>query len=227
MLDQLKSLSRQTFIYGTSTIIGRFLNFILVPFYTNVFQPSDYGVVSVIFAYVAFLNIFYSLGFESGYFKFASTLEIGNEKQNFSIPFFIIFTNGFILSSLIFLFSDNIAATIGLQSGNTVIVKYTSAIIFFDAMVLVPFAYLRLKNKAKRFAAIKLANISLNIALNFILILVFKLRLVAIFISNLFASVTTFLLLSPVIVKMLSFQFNKKLFSELARFSLPYLPAGL
>lgn len=227
MLDKLKSLSKQTLIYGTSTIIGRFLNFILVPFYTNVFPPSDYGVVSVIFAYIAFLNIFYSLGFESGYFKFASTLEIGNEKQNFSIPFFIIFINGFILSSIIYLFSDNISSIVGLQSGDTVIVKYASAIIFFDAIVLVPFAYLRLKNKAKLFTAVKLTNISINIALNFILILVFKLGLVAIFISNLFASVITFLLLSPVVIKMLSFEFNKKLFSELARFSLPYLPAGL
>jgi O-antigen/teichoic acid export membrane protein len=57
MLDKIKSLSKQTLIYGTSTIVGRFLNFILVPFYTNVFPPSEYGIVAVIFAYIAFLNI--------------------------------------------------------------------------------------------------------------------------------------------------------------------------
>jgi O-antigen/teichoic acid export membrane protein len=227
MLDKLKSLSKQTFIYGTSTIIGRFLNFILVPFYTNVFPPADYGVVSVIFAYIAFLNIFYSLGFESGYFKFASTLEVGNEKQNFSIPFFTIFANGFILSSLMYLSSGSIASIVGLQGNNEVIPKYAAVIIFFDAIALVPFAYLRLKNKAKIFAAIKLINISVNIALNFILILVFKFGLVAIFVSNLFASVITFLFLLPFVIKMLSFDFNRQLFSELAKFSLPYLPAGL
>lgn len=86
MLDKIKSLSKQTLIYGTSTIVGRFLNFILVPFYTNVFPPSEYGVIALIFAYIAFLNIIYSLGFESGYFRFASSNEIGSEKTEFLTP---------------------------------------------------------------------------------------------------------------------------------------------
>ena len=93
MLDKIKSLSKQTLIYGTSTIIGRFLNFILVPFYTNVFPPAEYGIITLVFAYTALLNIFFTIGFESGYFKFASTLEIGDKKENFSLPFLTIFIN--------------------------------------------------------------------------------------------------------------------------------------
>ncbi len=225
MLDKIKSLSKQTLIYGTSTIIGRFLNFILVPFYTNVFPPSEYGVVAVIFAYIAFLNIVYSLGFEAGYFRFASSVEIGDEKQNFSHPFFTIMLNAAVLSGIILLFNGTFAGITGIS--NSSIIIYAAIILFFDAISLVPFAYLRLKNKAKVFASIKLVNICVNVALNLILILVYKMGLEAVFISNLAASIVTFLLLMPIALKNISFRFNRELFRELRKFSLPYFPAGL
>ena len=120
MLDKIKSLSKQTLIYGTSTIVGRFLNFLLVPIYTNIFPPSEYGVVTLVFAYIALLNIFYSIGFESGYFKFASTLEVGDEKQNFTHPYVTIFLNAVVLSTLLLILSDPIAGIIALNA------KYTS-----------------------------------------------------------------------------------------------------
>ena len=59
MLDKIKSLSKDTLIYGTSTIIGRFLNFLLVPIYTNIFLPGEFGVVANIYAYIAILNVFF------------------------------------------------------------------------------------------------------------------------------------------------------------------------
>jgi O-antigen/teichoic acid export membrane protein len=227
LFEKLRSLSKQTLIYGTGTVISRFLNFILVPFYTNIFPPSEYGSVSVIFAYIAFLNIFYSLGLESGYFKFASTKELGSEKQNFSIPFFTIFVNGLVLSSVLYLLAEPLTLLVGLSANNSDIIKFSSAIIFFDAISLIPFAYLRLNNRPGFFASLKVINVSVNLALNFLLILVFKVGLVAIFISNFAASVLTFLLLSPIVLKMLTFEFHRGLFTELAKFSIPYLPAGL
>lgn len=225
MLEKLKSLSKQTLIYGTSTIVGRFLNFILVPFYTNVFPPSEYGIVAVIFAYIAFLNIIYSFGFEAGYFRFASSGELGTEKQNFSHPYFTILTNSAFLSALILIFSPQLAEFAGLK--DNAIIIYAAFILFFDALVLVPFAYLRLKNKAKLFAAIKLINILVNVSLNLILILGFKFGLEAVFISNLAASLVTFLILLPVVVKNLSASYHSALLKELWKFSLPYLPAAL
>jgi len=225
MLDKIKSLSKQTLIYGTSTIIGRFLNFILVPFYTNVFPPSEYGVVAVVFAYIAFLNIVYSFGFEAGYFRFASAKEVGDEKQNFTHPFIFITANSFVISGLILVFHSSIAALIGVKDESIII--YSAFILFFDALALIPFAYLRLKNKARVFASIKLVNISVNVALNLVLILVFKLGLEAVFISNLAASLVTLLLLLPKILKNISFTYHKQLFNELWKFSIPYLPAAL
>jgi len=225
MLDKIKSLSKQTLIYGTSTIVGRFLNFILVPFYTNVFPPAEYGVVAVVFAYIAFLNIVYSFGFEAGYFRFASAKEVGDEKQNFTHPFFLITINSLVISGLILTFHSSIAALIGVKDESIVI--YSAFILFFDALALIPFAYLRLKNKAKVFASIKLVNIVVNVTLNLLLILVFKLGLEAVFISNLAASLVTLLLLAPNILKNISFSYHKQLFNELWKFSIPYLPAAL
>lgn len=225
MLDKIKSLSKQTLIYGTSTIIGRFLNFILVPFYTNVFPPSEYGIVAVVFSYIAFLNIVYSLGFEAGYFRFASSIEIGDEKQNFSHPFFAIMLNSAVLSGIILIFSGPFTQLTDARNSSYIV--YAAFILFFDAISLVPFANLRLKNKARVFASIKLVNICINVAMNLLLILVFKMGLEAVFISNLAASVVTFLLLLPVVMRNVSFTFHKALFSELRKFSLPYFPAGL
>lgn len=227
MLEKIKSLSKQTLIYGTSTIVGRFLNFLLVPFYTNVFPPSEYGVVTLVFAYIAMFNVIYSMGFESGYFKFASTLEAGDEKENFTHPFVIILLNSLLFSVILFSLSTPIAKIIDLQPQYASFVKYSVVILFFDAICWVPFARLRLQNKAVKFTVIKIINIVINVSLNFILVLGFKMGLEAVFISNLAASVVTFILLLPDVLKNLKFTFNKKLFNELWRFSLPYVPAGL
>ncbi len=227
MRDKIKSLSKQTLIYGTSTIVGRFLNFLLVPFYTNIFPPSEYGVITLVFAYIAMLNIFYSLGFESGYFKFASTLEVGNDKENFSHPFFTILFNSLLLSLILFSISSSAAGIIDLQPKYASFVKYSALILIFDAVCLVPFASLRLQNKAVQFTTIKVINIVINVGLNFVLVLGFKFGLEAVFISNLAASIVTFILLLPIVLKNISFKYNPKLFDELWKFSLPYVPAGL
>ena len=98
MLDKIKSLGADTAIYGVSTIVGRFLSFLLVPFYTNVLSTSHYGIVATVYSYIAFMNIIYIYGMESAYFKYASTREIGNDKQIFSTPFFSILITSVIFS---------------------------------------------------------------------------------------------------------------------------------
>ena len=156
MLDKIKSLSKQTLIYGTSTIIGRFLNFLLVPFYTNIFPPAEYGIVSVVYAFIGFMTIVYTAGLEQGFFKFASSKEFGTPKQNFSLPFFTILINSAIFSVVILIISLNIPGLWILKGTSTSIINYSVLILFFDALVFVPFARLRLDNKPKVFAAIKM-----------------------------------------------------------------------
>lgn len=227
MRDKIKSLSKDTLIYGTSTVIQRFLAFILVPLYTNQFPPSEYGIISNLFAYIAILNVFFSIGFESGYFKFASSLEIGSKKENFSLPFFSVFINSLILSSIIFFLPYTIAPVFQLDAAHAPLLRYASLILFFDAVVLIPFAYLRLHRRAKQFGLLKVISITINIGLNIILIFVLKWGTEAVFISNAVASGVTFLIFIPLILKNVSFTFNKELYKEMLRFSLPIIPAGI
>lgn len=227
MLDKIKSLSKDTMIYGTSTIVGRFLNFLLVPIYTNIFLPGEFGIIANVYAYIAILNVFFTIGLESGYFKFASTLEVGSKKENFSHPFLGIFINGLILSLVLFVFSSNFTYFFQIDVNRNILLKYTAIILFFDAIVVVPFAYLRLQHKPKQFAAIKMLNIIINVVFNLIFLLVFRFGIESVFYSNLISSIFTFLLLTPVILKNITFSFNKLLFIELIKFSLPYIPAGI
>lgn len=227
MRDKIKSLSKDTLIYGTSTVIQRFLAFILVPLYTNTFPPSEFGIISNLFAYIAILNVFFSIGFESGYFKFASTLEIGDKKENFSLPFFSVFVNSLILSSVIFFLPYQIAPIFQLDAAHAPLLRYAALILFFDAVVLIPFANLRLHRRAKQFGLLKVISITINITLNIILIFVLKWGTEAVFISNAIASGVTFLIFIPLILKNISFTFNKELYKEMLKFSLPIIPAGI
>jgi len=227
MIDKLKSLSKDTLIYGSSTIIGRFLNFFLVPFYTHKFLPAEYGIVAILYSYIAILNVFFSIGLESGYMKFASTLEKGTKKQNFSNPYIIVFLNSLFLSALIFIYSSHLSDVFQIEEKYSYLIRYSALILLFDTIILIPFAYLRLHNKAKSFAGIKIVNILINVILNFILISYLNFGIEAVFISNLISSVITFIFLLPVLKENFDLSFSRELVSELLRFSIPYIPAGI
>lgn len=227
MLDKIKSLSKDTLIYGVNTIIGRFLGFFLVPFYTNKFLPEDYGIVTVLYAYIAILNVFFSAGLESGFMKFYSSLEVGTKKQNFSNPFQLVLINSFFLSLLIYVFADDLTGVFQVKQQYSSLIKYSALILFFDTLVLIPFSYLRIINKAYKFSLIKITNIAVNVILNVVLISFYGMGIEAVFISNIAASLITLLMLLPIILKNLSMGFSKELLKELLKFSIPYIPAGI
>lgn len=168
-MSQLKKLASETAIYGLSSVAGRLLNYLLVPLYTSVFLPAEYGVVTELYAYVAFLNILYVFGMETAYFRFASKSP-QNEKAYFS-------------SSVIFIVLVSLVVSGGISLGATLIVElleypghehylyWLSIIMAVDAVVAIPFANLRIKGLAVKFAIIKLSNVGLNIGFNLIFLL--------------------------------------------------------
>jgi len=227
LLDKIKSLGADTAVYGVSTIIGRFLNFLLVPFYTNVLPPSQYGIVATIYSYIAFMNIIYIYGMESAYFKYASTKEIGNDKEIFSTPFFSILLTSIIFSGIIFFNSYHLSVFIEVPLRFEDTIRYSAIILLLDSLAIIPFASLRLQRKVKTFAAIKLVNIIVNVAANVILLLKFHTGVEGIFISGVIASAVTLVLLLPEILGKLSLKFVGDLYAALLKFGLPYIPAGL
>ncbi len=227
MLDKIKSLGADTAIYGLSTIIGRFLNFLLVPFYTNVLSTSDYGVVATIYSYIAFMNIIYMYGMESAFFKYASTKEIGDDKEIFSTPFMSVLITSLIFSGLIFFNSVRLAPIIEVPVKFAAALKYSSLMLMLDSLAVIPFASLRLQRKVKTFAAIKVTNIVVNVVANVVLLLKFHTGVLGIFMSGVIASSVTLLLLLPTILERLNLHFHRDLYKALLKFGLPYIPAGL
>ncbi|MBI1807867.1 MAG: polysaccharide biosynthesis C-terminal domain-containing protein [Ignavibacteria bacterium] len=227
MFQHLKRLGTETAIYGISTIVGRFLNFLLVPFYTNVLAPGEYGIVAYIYSIIAFVTVIYSYGMESAYFKYSSTLEIGTPKQNFSTPFFSLLGSSIVFSLIITLLTSPLAQMLNISSHYETIVIYAGWILAFDAMAIIPFAMLRMAHKPNVFAAIKFINIVINVGLNIVLLVVMRIGIVGVFISGLVASVVTFLVLLPSIFRHLTKEFSTPLWKALLKFGLPYVPAGL
>ncbi|MFQ5799283.1 MAG: polysaccharide biosynthesis C-terminal domain-containing protein [Bacteroidota bacterium] len=227
MLEKLKRLGVETAIYGISTVLGRFLIFLLVPFYTHILPTGDYGVVAYLYAYIAFLNVIYGYGMESAFFKYASTLELGDRKQTFSTPFASVLFTSFLFSLFIDFSASNIAGLLEIGSGNAILIQLAAWILFFDAISVIPFASLRLDRKPVRFALIRLINIIVNLTLNVVLLLHFHLGIIGIFMSGLVSSALTFMLLLPTIFRNFSFEYLPLIHKELLKFGLPYLPSGL
>ncbi len=227
MFEKLKQLTVDTAVYGVSTMVGRFLNFILVPFFTNIFLPSDYGIIQIIYAYVAILNIVYIYGMDSAYLKFAAFKEIGDDKDNFSTPYISVFFASLVLSFFIILNKNSIVHMLGIPAEYHYLIYIAAGLIFLDSNAVIPYLKLRLDRQAKKFSLFKILQICVNIILNLYFILVLGWGIESIVISNLLASLVSLILLLPTIARHLRFRINTKLFKRLFKFGLPFLPAGL
>lgn len=171
-MNPLKKLAGQTAIYGLSSIIGRAVNFLLVPFYANksVLSAAEFGIMTEYYAYIAFFNVVYLFGMETTYFRFANK---GNEQKAFNNALsFILFLSS-ALSLLVILLSGNVAGLLQ-DSGNAQFITWLALVLWVDALAAIPFAKLRFLGKAKQFAGIKLLNIGLNVGLNLFFLLFCK-----------------------------------------------------
>ena len=169
MSNPIKKLVGQTAVYGLSSMVGRLLNFLLVPLYTSILPPSDYGVVSQLFAWVAFLVVFLTFGMETTYFKF---LQIKSDKANaFNQGFLnLLSLNGvFVVALLLF---QNSFADLLLFPDHPEYIVLMGLIVAIDAFSAIPLAKLRAEDKPKAFAGIQLSSIGVNIALNLFFIFV-------------------------------------------------------
>lgn len=173
MSNPLKKLAGQTAVYGLSSILGRFLNYLLVPLYTSalVFKdPADYGVVSELYAWVAFLMVLLTFGMETAFFKFLNDREDKKHVFNSSLLSVLLVNGGFLI--LLLLFHSSIAERM-LFGNNPEYIILLGIIVVIDATSALPLAKLRAENRAKRFAFIQLTSIGVNIGLNLVLLLLF------------------------------------------------------
>ena len=222
-MNPLKKLAGQTAIYGVSSVIGRLLNYLLVPLYTRYFLPSEYGVVTEIYAYVAFLIIVLTYGLETAFFRFSK--KENNTNIVYSTSLISLFFSSSIFILLIFLSSSSIANYLG-YGIEARYIKWFAIIVGMDAISSISFAKLREEERAVQFATIKLVGIFINIVLNCYFIVYKELGIEYIFISNLISSIITIFCLSPIMLKT-NLVFNIVLWRRMMIYAFPLLISGL
>ncbi len=175
-MSALRKLAGQTAIYGLSSIVARFINFLLVPLYTStfVFEPAEYGVVTALYAWTAFLNVVLTFGMETTYFRFATKDHVKDNPDGGRV-LYATATYGLLLPALLFMalggvFSGPIAGGLGFGAYASSVLMLVF-IIGIDAITTIPMARLRQQGRPWKFAAINLLSVAVNVGLSVFFIL--------------------------------------------------------
>ncbi len=170
-MANLKSLTKDTAIYGLSSIIGRFLNYLLVPLYTDAITKASggYGVITNIYAYTALLLVILTYGMETTFFRFANKSE-EDPKKVYATILLSVGTTSLLFVIFVFIFLSPISAAMG-YADHPSYVWVMAMVVAIDDFQCIPFVYLRYQKKPMKFAALKLLFVVLNITLNLIFFL--------------------------------------------------------
>ena len=240
-MANLKVLAKDTAIYGLSSIVARFVNYLLVPIQTSKFASSggEYGVITNVYAYVAILIIMLTFGMETTFFRFMNKEGMNREKV-YSTVLRMVGTVGLVTSLIVLLFCKQIAELLGYGNHpEYVIVMYFT--VALDAFTAMAFAYLRCVHRPIKFASLKIANIALNIVLNLIYFFGlpmlhlnpfgiygdnFHYDVVWVFYINLFCSLFNVVFLHKEL-KGINYGFDKKLCCQMWSYAWPILVMGI
>lgn len=241
-MASIKSLFKDTAIYGVSSIVGRFLNWCLVPMYTYVFPDWEYGIVTNIYAYVALALVILTYGMETGFFRYANHHRWKDPQEVYTTSLISLSTSSMLFIVAGCLLSPTLARWLDCGAHPSFIWMMVVTV-GIDAYTSLPFAYLRYKKLPVRFATLKLISIALNIGLNLFFILLCpeiwrhnpqwiswfyspSFGIGYVFLANLISSSIVFLLLIPEISGM-RYRFNWQLLREMLRYSYPLLILGI
>ena len=238
----IRNLAKDTAVYGLSSIIGRFLNWCLVPLYTQMFPAEEYGVVTYVYSAVALALIVLTYGMETGFFRFANHERYKDPMEVYSTGLIslAVSSTAFIILALTFISPVSSALHSAHHHIYIVLMILTVAL---DAFTALPFSYLRYASKAMRFATLRLANIALNIGLNLFFILLCPwlweqapgwiawfydpdFGIGYIFLANFISSALNLVLVIPEL-RGFRWRFNPTLWKEMIVYSAPLLVLGV
>ena len=240
-MNSFKKLAGDTAIYGTTSILGRILNWCLAPYYSFIFAPEVYAIVTNLYAYVAFFLVLLIYGMETSYFRYAS--RSSEPEKVYSTSLISLFFTSVSFIVLVAAFSGNIAELLD-YGQHPEYITWFAIILGLDALTAIPFARLRINNRPVKFMVIKLAGIIINIVFNIFFLSVCpwlleknpesfikiiyspEIGVGYVFIVNLISSTFTLLLLLPDIIK-ISIQFDRKILKQMLNYGFPILIVGL
>ncbi len=162
-MSKFKKLAGDTIIYGVSTILGRLLNWLLMPFYIRTLDAELYGGVVNIYSYIAVVLVFLTFGFETGYFRFVKN---DNRDKLLKTLGYTLTAGSLIFCGLVFLFKVPIAISLGNEFLTSDYFVLAALIVSLDSITSIPFADLRFRNKTIRYASLKFISVILNITFN-------------------------------------------------------------
>jgi O-antigen/teichoic acid export membrane protein len=239
-LSGIKTLFKQTFIYGLATVLPRMLSFLLVPLYTTkgvLSSVAEYGKVSIIFSWFVIFNVILAYGMETAFFRFFNEEDDQNKVVGTSTIALIISSFGFFI--LAFLLKNQIAFLTDIKAEYISLVVW---ILLLDALVIIPFSWLRANGKSITYAIVKILNVAVNLGLNVFFLLYLKkwatksplidsiyipnFEINYIFISNLIASAVTLALMMHFYFR-IKYTFDSELFKKMMRYAIPVLIAGI
>ena len=226
-MANLKSLAKDTAIYGLSSIVGRFLNYLLVPLYTYYMphETGDYGVSTNIYAYTALILVLLTFGMETTLFRFAND-ERYKPDTVFSTAMATIGSLTTVFLLMIFGFIEPISQTLGYEHHHEYLLMM-AVVVALDALQAIPFSYLRYQKRAIRFASLKLLFIAMNIALNlFYFVVLGKTTVFYVFFINLICTGFITLFFLPDLFR-IEWKFDGKLLSTMLSYSWPILILGI
>jgi O-antigen/teichoic acid export membrane protein len=238
-LSLYKNLFKQTLIYGLATVLPRMISFLLNPLYVDQLPKQEFADVSIVFAWLVFFNVILSYGMETAFFRFYNT---ESDKQRvISTATVSLFWSSLLFLLLSLIYRNTLSDWSGIK---VEYITYTLWILALDALVILPFSKLRATQRPIVYAVVKIGNVMLNMLLNlFFLLLLPRLaqmdaegffstiyyenfQVGYIFVSNLIASLVTFVILSPDYFK-ISWKFDFKLWKRMMQYGLPILIAGV
>jgi len=226
----IKKLASQTAIYGISSMLGRFINFLLViPHTQNLKTVGAFGDITAIFAFMAFFNIILSYGMDTAYFNFIRKGHDG--KQVYAISQKSIIASTVFFTAFVLLFGERSSEIMGFP-GNLEYVYCCLIFLVFDTLSVMPFSRLRYEEKPLKFALIKMANIGVNVLLNLWFLtstpefLSGYSQVTLILLANAAASITSFMLLAPLAFR-INVNFDHKLLKQMLQYAWPLIFVGL
>jgi len=239
-LNPLKKLFKQTFIYGLATVLPKMLSFLLTPLYVATLPSTDeFGEVSIIFAWFAIFNVILAYGMETAFFRFFH--KAANKENVITTSLISIAGSTLIFLILAFAFQSFLA---NITEIDLKYIRYTIIILALDALVIIPFAWLRAKEKPMRYAWIKVANVFINLSLNVFFLKILpqlvqenptgiwstlyqpNFEISYIFISNLIASGLTLLFMLRLYLRK-AYVFDTAMWKKMIGYAMPVMVAGI
>lgn len=225
MKSRVLSLAKDTLIYGVFILIGRFLTFLLTPFYTNYLTVEEVGDIGNIFSLIAFANVLYSFGMDAAYLRYYSNLDIDQNRSAFTNAYLGIVLISLISTICLFTFKSQIAPLLSNLSSAETLANFAFLIPFTDTLMVIPYAYLRMKRRALAFSLVRFVLIVIAVGLNIYFIVIIKTGIIGVFWAQLIANLIGIVIFLPMVSKHLTFRINFDLLKKMLKFGIPTIPA--